>query len=174
MSLLQAHAAVADPHGDRAYADEKFVPRVGDVVGKSRIVDKAADEPRTSIVLIDDGSLSLPVTGTGRYALEGFLLADGDAEAGMSLTFTAPDGSTGSWVPLARQSAGGTIQNGSLDYGTAATVEVTADGVAVAPRGSVIVGSTGGAVTLQWAPAATPSRALVLRAGSWLKLTRTG
>src|SRR3972149_1880606 len=138
MSLLQAHVAVADPHGDRAYADERFVPRVGDVVGKIRIVDKDAGESRTSTVRVDDASLSLPVTGNGRYALEGLLLADGDADTGMSLTFTAPDGSTGAWAPLARQSVGGAIQSGALDYGTAATVEVTADGVAVAPRGSVI------------------------------------
>ena len=42
VSLLQAHALVPDPHGDRAYADERFVPLVGDVVTKSRTVDKDA------------------------------------------------------------------------------------------------------------------------------------
>lgn len=174
MSLLQAHAAVADPHGDRAYADERFVPLVGDVVAKSRTVDKDADEPRTSLTLADDTALTLPVTGTGRYAVEAFLIVGGDEAAGMSLTFTAPEGSSGAWAPMARQSSAGSTQRDALEFGAAATVEVTQAGIAFAPRGTLLTGSTPGDFTLQWAPAATPSQALVLRAGSWLKLTRTG
>lgn len=174
VSLLQAHTLVADPHADRAYADEKFVPLVGDVVSKSRTIDKNEDEPRTSLTLVDDAALSLPVTGTGRYALEAFLIVAGDEETGMSLTFTAPTGSSGAWVPLARQTSLGTTQRNALGFGTAATVEVTQEGMAFAPRGTLLTGSTPGDLTLQWAPAATPSMALVLRAGSWIKLTRTG
>jgi len=174
MSLLQAHTAVADPHGDREYADQRFIPLTGDVVAKSRTVDKDANEPRTSLTLINDVSLSLPVTGTARYALEAFLIVGGDQDAGMSLTFTAPEGSSGAWVPLARETSTGTTQRNALGFGTATTVEVTLEGIAFAPRGTLLTGSAAGDFTLQWAPATTPSRELVLRAGSWLKLTRTG
>lgn len=174
MSLLQAHVAVADPHGDRQYADQRFVPLTGDVVAKSRTVDKDADEPRTSVVLSDDDSLSVPVTGTGRYAIEAFLIVAGDAAAGMTMSFTAPEGSTGAWVAMAPQTAAGNTQRDALDFRTSATVEITQAGVAFAPRGTLLTGSTPGTLTLQWASAVTPSTALVLRAGSWLKLTRTG
>jgi hypothetical protein len=174
VSPLQAHTLVADPHGDRSYADQMFVPREGDVISKSRTVDKDADESRTAVVLADDTSLSMPVTGTARYALEAFLIVAGDEAAGMSLTFTAPAGSAGGWAPMARQTSAGNTQRDALGFGTAATVEVTQAGVAFAPRGTLLTGGTEGSLTLQWAPAVTPSRALVLRAGSWVKLTRTG
>lgn len=174
MTLLQAHAAVADPHGDRDYADQTFIPREGDVISKSRTVDKDADEARTAVVLADDTSLSIPVTSTGRYAMEAFLIVAGDEAAGMSLTFTAPEGSAGVWVPMARQTSGGNTQRDALGFGIAASVEVTQEGVAFAPRGTLLTGGTAGSLTLQWAPAVTPSVALVLRAGSWVKLTRTG
>jgi hypothetical protein len=35
VNLLQAHALVPDPHGDRACADERFVPLAGDVISLS-------------------------------------------------------------------------------------------------------------------------------------------
>ena len=92
------------------------------------------DESRTSVVLVDDTSLSLPVTGKGRYALEVFLIAAGDKTTGMSLTFTAPSGSSGAWVPMARQTSTGTTQRDALGFGTTATVEVTQEGVAFAPK----------------------------------------
>lgn len=176
VSLLQAHTLVSDPHADRAYADERFVPLVGDVVSKSRTVDKDEDEPRTSVTLVDDASLSLPVTGTGRYALEAFLVVDGDSAAGMSLTFTAPEGATGSWTPMAPEGSGGTgdVRTAAVDYGVAATVGVSAEGVIVPPRGTLITGSTSGVLTLRWAPTTTPATPLTLRAGSWLRLTRMG
>lgn len=174
LTLLQAHVAVADPHGDRAYADERFVPLVGDVVSKTRTIDKSADEQRTSLTLADDAALSFAVTADARYAMEAFLLVAGDPAAGMSLTFTAPDGAAGSWVPMARETSNGDTQTALLGYRTPATVEVTTEGAAVAPCGTLLTDSTPGELTLQWAPVTTPGVPLVLRAGSWLKLTRTG
>jgi len=174
LTLLQAHTVVADPHGDRAWATDMFVPRVGDVVSKARTVDKPADEPRTSTVLADDTSLTIPVAANARYAMDAFLIVDGDEAAGMSLTFTAPSGSSGSWAPMAPQTAGGTDQQlRPTAYGQAANVGVTADGVIIPPRGALVTSNTAGDFTLQWAQTVTSQSPLTLRAGSWLLLTRT-
>jgi hypothetical protein len=175
MTLLQAHSAVSDPHGDRAYADTKFVPLEGDVISKTRTVDKPTDEPRTSTTLEADTSLTVEVAADARYAVDAFLIVDGDLEAAMSLTFTAPADASGSWTPMAPATAGGAeVQLKQLSFGEAATVGVTAEGVIIPPRGSVATGATAGAFTLRWAPATTPAGPLTLRAGSWLLLTRTG
>ncbi len=175
LTLLEAHTASPDPHGDRAYADATFIPVAGDVVGKSRTVDKPTDESRTSVVLLDDLSLSVPVTGGARYTVESFLVFEGDPDAGLNLTFTAPADSSGSWSVLAAASptvtGGVTAVDAPLAFGEPASVAVAAEGVAVPPRGSLITGEPG-SLTLQWAPRVSPSVPLTLRAGSWLLLRR--
>lgn len=176
MTLLQAHSTVPDPHGDRAWATDMFVPRVGDVVSKSRTVDKDTGEGRTSTVLQDDGDLTIAVAARARYALDAFLVVDGDPAAGMSLTFTAPEGATGSWSPVAPEDSGGTgnVRTAAVDYATPSTVGVSAQGVIVPPRGTLITGDTSGSLTLRWAQTNTSATPLTLRAGSWLRLTRMG
>lgn len=54
MSLLQAHAAVADPHGDRAYADTTFATQV-DVSALSESVSGIGDR----VTGIEEGTTSL-------------------------------------------------------------------------------------------------------------------
>jgi hypothetical protein len=177
MTLLQAHTTVTDPHGDRAYADEQFVPIVGDVLGKTLPASKTVDESRTSIILVDDADLTSPVVTGGRYAIEAFLIVDGDPDAGMSLTLTAPGGSSGAWAPVAPATTVGGVGESNLArhaFGALATVAVTSGGVIIPPRGALATGSVPGSVTLQWAQATTGVSPLFLRAGSWLRLTRTG
>jgi hypothetical protein len=175
MTLLQAHSAVPDPHGDRAYADARFVPLEGDVISKTRTVDRATDEPRSSTTLADDTRLTMEVAASARYAVDAFLIVDGDPQAAMSLTFTAPSDASGSWAPIAPETAGAAeAQLRPLPFGETATVGVTTEGVIIHPRGSLATGDTAGTLTLQWAPAITPAQPLTLRAGSWLLLTRTG
>lgn len=176
LTLLEAHCLCPDPHGDRAYADAKFVPLEGGPVGAVQTADKPTDESRTSVVLLDDLSLSVPVTGNARYTLEAFLIVDGDPDAGVSLTFTAPAGSSGSWATLAPTSVAvtGTAQSVPLAFGDPASVGVALEGSVIPPKGSLVTGPSPGALTLQWAPTLTPSVPLSLRAGSWLLLRRMG
>jgi len=173
LTLLQAHSTVPDPHGDRAYADARFVPLEGDVVSKARTVDKPEDEDRQSVVLVDDASLSVPITGGARYAVEAFLVVDGDPEAGMSLTLAAPEGSSGSWATMV-PGAANEVQGKSLAFGDPATVVVSQEPVIIPPKGSLLTGETPGELSLQWAQTTTGVSPLFLRAGSWLRLTRTG
>jgi hypothetical protein len=45
-------------------------------------------------------------------------------------------------------------------------------GMAFQPKGSIITSSTAGFVTLQWAQNTSNATALLVLAGSWMKLTR--
>lgn len=78
MSLLQAHAAVADPHGDRAYADNKFATRL-DLSELSGTVN----EFTTRVVDIETGTK--PVSGfnsTGPVNVSGANLTVSDSAKG--------------------------------------------------------------------------------------------
>ncbi|MFF2864490.1 hypothetical protein ACFVSX_32000 [Streptomyces rubiginosohelvolus] len=151
-------------------------PPTGDVVGVIRTVDKAADEAVTSsTVLQDDDHLTLPVTAGGRYALDAMLAVDGDPAADLLLTVTAPPGSTGYWTPgaitLGVSDGTGSIRLTRYAPGTTIGVGVTAAGLIVTPLGTITAGASG-AVTVQWAQNVSTGTATVLRAGSWLRLTR--
>src|SRR3546814_1080564 len=78
MSLLQAHAAVADPHGDRAYADDTFATQV-DVSTLSESVSGLGDR----VVDIETGNT--PVSGinaVGPVTVSGANLTVADSDKG--------------------------------------------------------------------------------------------
>ncbi|MFJ9985303.1 hypothetical protein ACIQUD_14945 [Streptomyces globisporus] len=66
----------------------------------------------------------------------------------------------------------GSIRLTRYDLGTSIGVGITAAGLIVAPLGTLTAG-TDGALTLQWAQAVSSATPTVLKAGSWLRLTRT-
>ncbi|PVC80594.1 hypothetical protein DBP19_36260 [Streptomyces sp. CS090A] len=152
------------------------VPPTGDVVGVTRTVDKPADESVTSsTALQDDDHLTLSVTGGGRYAIDACLVASGDPAGDLLLTIAAPSGSTGHWAPggitLGVSDGTGSLRLTRYDPGTAIGVGITAAGLIVTPVGTITAG-TSGAITVQWAQNTANATATVLRAGSWLRLTR--
>ncbi|QRV59443.1 hypothetical protein I6J40_34550 (plasmid) [Streptomyces californicus] len=152
------------------------VPPTGDVVGVIRTVDKAADESVTSsTVLQDDDHLTLPVTAGGRYAIDACLVVSGDPAGDLLLTLSAPPGSTGHWAPagitLGVSDGTGSLRLTRYDPGVAIGVGITAAGLIVTPLGTITAGASG-AITVQWAQNAAMATATVLRAGSWLRLTR--
>ncbi|MEU0157922.1 hypothetical protein ABZ154_03515 [Streptomyces sp. NPDC006261] len=152
------------------------VPPTGDVVGVTRTVDKPVDEQVVnSTTLQDDDHLTISVTAGGRYVIDACLIASGDPAADLALTLAAPPGSTGHWTPgaitLGVSDGTGSVRLTRFDLGAPASVGVTAAGLIVAPLGSITAGADG-SVTLQWTQNAPTGTATVLRAGSWLRLTR--
>ncbi|MEU2484088.1 hypothetical protein ABZ593_05670 [Streptomyces sp. NPDC012617] len=149
----------------------------GDQPGVTRTVAKAADESVTnSAVLQADDHLSITVTAGGTYAIDAMLVAIGDPAADLLLTFAAPPGSTGHWTPgaitLGVSDGTGSIRLTRYDLGQSIGVGVTAAGIIAAPLGTLTAGADG-TLTVQWAQAVSTATAIILRAGSWLRLTRT-
>lgn len=165
------------PKGDPGAQGPPGTPPTGDAVGVTRTVDRLSDASITSTVLQADDQLTLPVTAGGRYAVDACLIATGDPAADLLLTLAAPPGSTGSWTPgaitLGVSDGTGSIRLTRYDLGQSIGVGITAAGLIVAPLGTVTAGADG-SLTLQRAQAVASVTPTVLRAGSWLRLTRTG
>lgn len=162
--------------GDTGAQGPPGSPPTGDVVGVTRVVDKAADEQiPASTTLQDDDHLTFPVTAGGRYAISAVLSVDGDPAADLLLTITAPPGSTGFWTPgaitLGVSDGTGSIRLTRYLPGQAIGVGVTAAGLVVRPDGSITAGANG-FITVQWAQVAPSATPTVVRTGSRLELTR--
>lgn len=65
----------------------------------------------------------------------------------------------------------GSIRLTRYDLGTSVGVGITVAGLIVAPLGTFTAGADG-TLTLQWAQVASSATPTVLKAGSWLRLTR--
>ncbi|MFD8667095.1 hypothetical protein ACFV1U_17080 [Streptomyces microflavus] len=171
-----AASTVPGPIGPAGPQGPAGVPPTGDVVGVTRVVDKAADEQiPASTTLQDDDHLTFPVTAGGRYAISAVLSVDGDPAADLLLTITAPPGSTGFWTPgaitLGVSDGTGSIRLTRYLPGQAIGVGVTAAGLVVRPDGSITAGANG-FITVQWAQVAPSATPTVVRTGSRLELTR--
>lgn len=152
------------------------VPPTGDQVGVTRTAYKPTDEGVTSsIVLQADDHLIIPVSAGGAYSIDGCLLVAGDPAGDIALTITAPPGSVGGWAPtattLSTTDGTGSLRMTRFDFGAPSSMGVIAAGLIVNPQGGIIAGADG-FVTLQWAQAVSSTTATILRAASWLRLTR--
>ncbi|MFJ9573585.1 hypothetical protein [Streptomyces bacillaris] len=152
-------------------------PPTGNQPGVTRTVDKPVDEGVSeSTALQDDDHLMVSVTAGARYAIDACLIASGDPTADLALTLTAPPGSTGGWAPaaitLGVSDGTGSIRLTRYDLGAPAAVGITAAGIIVAPLGTITAGADG-YLALQWGQNASSATPTVLRAGSWLRVTRT-
>ncbi|MGW1662924.1 hypothetical protein [Streptomyces microflavus] len=152
-------------------------PPTGDQVGVSRMVAKTVDESVTaSTVLQDDDHLTLSTTAGGQYAIEACLIAAGDPAGDLALTIAAPPGSTGHWTPgaitLGVSDGTGSLRLTRYDPGTPVGVGIITGGLIVAPLGTITAGADG-MLTVQWAQNASSATPTTLRAGSWLRATRT-
>ncbi|MGW1295146.1 hypothetical protein [Streptomyces sp. NPDC002533] len=167
----------AGPPGEPGEPGPPGTLPTGDTVGVTRTVDKPTDEQVvSSITLQDDDHLTVTVTAGGRYAIDAMLVASGDPAADLLLTLAAPPGSTGHWTPgaitLGVSDGTGSIRLTRYDPNTPVGVGIIAAGLIVAPLGTITAGADG-TLAIQWAQNASSATPTVLRAGSWLRATRT-
>ncbi|MFJ3699477.1 hypothetical protein ACIPW9_36035 [Streptomyces sp. NPDC090052] len=179
-SKVAAHAAAADPHADRAYADTQIAA----LSALSQFKAKTADESRTATVTpADDGHLYVSLEANSTYRLAATLLFDGPETADATITFTAPDGSSGGWVPYAG-TLGTTGPDGSASikvaarqFGSPSDIGVMASsaslaGLIVLPHGIVVTGTTPGMLRLRWSQQTSNATAVILRKGSTLEVVK--
>ncbi|MFZ4264491.1 hypothetical protein [Streptomyces arboris] len=176
-SEVQWVASLKGAKGDKGDKGDAGTPPTGDQVGVTRTVDKPTDEQvASSLTLQDDDHLTLSVTAGGRYVIDAMLAVDGDPAADLLLTLAAPPGSTGYWTPgaitLGVSDGTGSIRLTRYAPGAPIGVGITAAGLIVAPLGTITAGANG-AITVQWAQNVSSVTPTILRAGSWLRVTRT-
>lgn len=134
--------------------------------------------------------LAIPLAANARYGLDGWLHWSSNETADIKFQYTYPSGATGYWAGIGprfteKPTASGPRIN-YVDFGsvslTAALVfsgdnEVPtfpspATYISAIPRGHIVTAGTSGTLQLQFAQNALSGTATILRAGSWLRVTR--
>lgn len=139
---------------------------------------KTADEPITSsTTLQNDNELILPLPANASYTLDTILFYTGISAGSLKIAFTFPAGCTMHYAPIGYVMGGAfTIDLGgqlSITSGVTSTSISGGGGVpTVSLRGTILNGSTAGNLTLQWAQNASNATPTVVKAGSWIRLTR--
>lgn len=152
-----------------------------------KTVRKTADTSRTSNTASADPELQITVEANGVYIVEGTLYVTatdivdgGGAVDDINIDWSAPSGSDGTWSgqgPLTNATSTetqirtiGTAITSSRTFGVGSTsaaapavIDITA---------TLIVGSTAGTYSLDWAVGTGTSGPVVVYQDSWLKLTR--
>lgn len=128
---------------------------------QTRVAIKSADTSVTSNVTpASDPHLTLSVAANATYDVE-VVAAWTNGGGGFRATWTGPSGATMVWTD--NDGVGVTSLGGVVTFsGTTGTTF----------KGTLVVGSTAGTLTLQWAQSTTNAAATILKAGCSLKLNR--
>lgn len=139
-----------------------------------------ADQTVNNSATLVNTALALPTVAAGVYELEAYLVWNATATGKIKFKFNHPSGSTAlDWVAngpgSSASSASAVIDRTPRTIGSAPTLGgPDASNVSANPKGLLTVGTAGGNLTVQFAQATAEASDCILRAGSWLKLTRIG
>ncbi|GAA1026811.1 hypothetical protein GCM10009557_05820 [Virgisporangium ochraceum] len=145
------------------------------VSGAYKASDTSRSSATTGATYTDDPHLTVPVAANGVYPVEFYGLYQAGATGQMKIQFTFP---SGTWEAASFAYDPGTdewqaLASGVSSPGGAVTGLVgTGSNVPVRLAGTLHVGATGGALTVQWAQTTSNATATILRKGSRIVLTR--
>lgn len=144
-------------------------------------IQKAANESVTSsTTLQNDDHFAFSVAANASYALEGYVIYDGNTTPAGDLkaAFTVPAGATLWWTNFGTNVSNLTQYNAATQNGTASRALPTNGGttgtISFAPRGYLNTAGTAGTFQFQWAQNVSNATATTVFGGSWMKLTRMG
>ncbi|AZM91428.1 hypothetical protein [Streptomyces sp. W1SF4] len=146
-------------------------------------VVKAADEPRASTTTnANDSHLLVPVAANATYLMSGMLLYSARTDTDIKIGFTGPSGATLDWI------AHGQPQDGTGGVSTGMVVDKQSIGATAFPLGGygaenttvmtaplfgrLVTSASAGTLQLNWAQRVTNATSSIMRAGSWILLTR--
>lgn len=153
----------------------------GTPVGVVLAVRKSADESVTnSSVLQDDDELTIDVPANSSWVVRVVLFALAAASNTPDIQFqlTGPSGAAAvigkhGLDTGATSTAGTPRYTGAQSFSSNATNGLMTSATMIVIEGTVTIGATSGAVTLQWAQSsATVGEAITVKAGSYMMLTR--
>jgi len=140
---------------------------------------KAADtKVRHSASRTADPHLATAVEAGGVYLFEAFLVYRSSATADVSISWAVPLGARMNWVAdgpqLSTDSANAIVARSALGSASSKPLGGTATDAVAMPRGILHVGARAGALRLLWGQAKAEWSDTILRAGSYLLVTRVG
>lgn len=144
------------------------------------LVRRTADHAgiTSSTTLADDGVLQLAVAANSVYVLQAMIVYTASAAGDIKLGWSGPSGATLTWTPCGltttTSASAGSVRLPSKtisDTDIPGAVDVSTP-VTALPTGLLVVGATAGTFKLQWAQGTSDATATVVKAGSYLMLTR--
>lgn len=147
-------------------------------------VEKSADQQAVSSTTnANDNALLVPVETNAKYVLSGMLLYSARSDTDIKMGWTVPSGASLDWIAHAQIQAGTTgiassgivvdrqiHGNTAFPLGGAAAENTTY--MTATLSGRLVTGGTAGNLQLNWAQISSNAVASIMRAGSWLLLTR--
>lgn len=131
-----------------------------------------------STALVTATGLTIPVGIGGIYEVEAYLIYNSSTTADLSLSWSAPAGAVLDWVSNAPASTttgpNGDIQRTAFSVGSVALIGGAGANAVAMPTGTLTIGATAGNFLLQFAQGTAEVSDTIIRAGSWIKLTRIG
>ncbi|MFI8104853.1 hypothetical protein [Streptomyces sp. NPDC086023] len=101
---------------------------------------------------------------------------EADPAADLTMAWSGPAGASLSWTETGISAGNtgniGSIKQSRLDVATSSGVGIVATGSAVRPAGVLRVAGTGGTFRLRWAQTVSSGTPTIIKAGSWVRLTR--
>lgn len=143
-----------------------------------QFVIKPADESITSsTTLQNDDDLFFSVAASASYALDGYLLTSGatTGTGDLKIDWTVPASTTMKYTSFGVTTTGPAVQYEATANLSSTARSIGTNGSAdmgVNLRAVIITSTTAGTVQLRWAQNTSIATATILRAGSWLRLTR--
>lgn len=143
---------------------------------------KTGDTSKTDATAASDPHLVAPVEASQTYLVDALLLFMGNTTADFKYQFAAPTGAAGLFSSIGMPSTNTTatfpIALNALSSLVALASPVAVGGISTSVaspvfiQGSLVTGTTAGLLELQWAQNAANATATVLKAGSFLRLSR--
>lgn len=136
----------------------------------------------STTALVDVTGLSVPVEASAVYAWDGHFAYNAGATPDIKFAFTIPTGATGTWglYPLIQGSTGssGSVEGFRLDaYGDANVQgaggsDSLGNALMCNPRGVLITSTTAGTFQARFSQVNSTASNVIVKTGSWLRLTR--
>lgn len=152
-----------------------------DQLNNKIVVAKASSQiVNNSNTLVNDAEITAAVSANATYSFQVGLMWTSNSTADIKWGFTFPTGAVCNWGAVRLDSAAAGL-TGSADFGTYAPATsgsstVAAGGTGLAQlsivMGSLVVGSTAGSLTLQWAQNTATGVNTTVYAGTWMLLVR--
>lgn len=148
-------------------------------VGQYQFIRKTADETVTSSTTYqNDDHLVLPVVANAVYQVDGYIVYQTLSAAGINFRMTGPTG-TGLWTFAGVSVSGGTTDTGAVRVAAGSNGVGTAFlGGAGSNMSSILRGTflptASGNLQFEWAQNVANATGTIVRANSWLALTRVG
>jgi hypothetical protein len=160
------------PLSAQAYAGQRITGTIERMAAGVTAWKTSQTSVTSSTTLAPDPDLSVPVVASATYLFELVLMnCSGGAAGALKLNFAVPSGAAGDYLDLGNNTSG---TDSIIDAGALTTVTPNNCNAGVLVKGLIVVSTTAGNLTLQWAQNSSNATATVVGVNSYLTARQVG